>query len=163
MAVSMAYMDILDRERPVHSNDSFFYRHPNMSISQRAKIFAPYDALAGFSGEVKKKEIPYEPKRVLDADETWELNRRLNILHDLTFNRHAVRINHPTVCVEHFVVCGDPHHDGCGKLGQYMMLRGMARKVDPVEQVLWVENQAVSFNDIYDITDPEGRLFRRRG
>lgn len=158
-----AYRDILDRERPVHRNDIFFYRHPNMSISKRAKIFAPYDALAGFSGEVKKKEIPYEPKRVLDADETWELNRRLNILHDLTFNRHAVRINHPTVCVEHFVVCTDLHHDGCGKLGQYVMLRGMARKVDPVEQMLWVEDQAVSFNDIYDITDPEGRLFRRKG
>ena len=94
---AVAYRDILDRERPVHRNDTFYYRHPNMSISQRAKIFAPYDALAGFSGEVKKKEIPYEPKRVLDADETWELNRRLNILHELTFNRHAVRINHPTV------------------------------------------------------------------
>lgn len=158
-----AYGDILDRERPVHRNDPFFYRHPNMSISQRAKIFAPYDALAGFSGEVKKKEIPYEPKRILDADETWELNRRLNILHGLTFNRQAVQTNHPLVCVEHFVVCDDPHHDGYMMLGQYHVLKGMVRKVDPAEQKLWVENTLVAFDDIYDITDPEGRLFRRRG
>ena len=160
---SAAYGDILNRERPVHRNDTFFFRHPTMPISQRAKIFAPYDALAGFSGEVGKKEISYEPKRVLDADETWELNRRLSILRDLTINRRAVQLNHPVVCVEHFVVCDDPHHDGFGRLGQYKALKGTARKVDPVKQVLWVEGQALSFSDIYDITDPEGRLFRRRG
>ena len=87
-----AYMDIMDMERPVHRGDRFFYRHPNMPIGQRAKIFAPYDALAGFSGEVKAKEIPYEPRRVPDADELWELNRRLNRLRALTFNRQAVRL-----------------------------------------------------------------------
>ena len=157
------YGDIMDRERPAHRGDPFYYRHPNMPIDQRAKIFAPYDALSGFSGEVKAKEVPYEPKRVPDADEKWELNRRLNILHNLTFNRQAAQRNRPTVCVERFVVCADPHHDGYGLLGQYATLRGTVRKVDPVERLLWVEDSPIAFGDIYDISDPKGRLFRRKG
>ncbi len=157
----MTYADILDRERPVHRSDAFFYRHPNMPIGQRAKIFAPYDALAGFSGEVRAKEIPYEPKRALDADEKWELNRRLNILHALTYNRRTVRMNHPTVCVERFVVCSDPNHEGYNVLGRYAVLRGTVRKIDPVAQLMWLDDVAVAFDDIYDISDPEGRLFRR--
>ena len=156
------YSDIMDRERPEHHGDRFFYRHPNMPIGQRAKIFAPYDALAGFSGAVKAKEVPYEPKRVMDADELWELNRRLNLLHALTRNRRAARANHPAVCVEHFVLCDDPHHDGYKTLGRYATLRGAVGRVDPVAQLLWVENRPIAFDDIYSITDPEGRLFRRR-
>ena len=155
-----AYMDIMDMERPVHRGDRFFYRHPNMPIGQRAKIFAPYDALAGFSGEVKAKEIPYEPRRVPDADELWELNRRLNRLRALTFNRQAVRLNHPEVRVERFVLCTDPHHEGYGTLGQYVTVSGTARRVDPVTRLLWVDGAAIPFDDIYDIADPEGRLFK---
>ena len=30
-------------------NDSFRLRHPSMDPGKRAKIFAPFDALAGFS------------------------------------------------------------------------------------------------------------------
>lgn len=155
-----AYGDILDKERPAHRNDLFFYRHPSMPVSQRAKLFAPYDALTGFSGEVRAKEIPYEPRRILDADEKWELNRRLSLLREYTFNRATIEACHPLVLVEHFVPCADPHHDGYGTLGQYVTFKGLARRVDPTERVLWVADRAIAFRDLYDISDPEGRLFR---
>ena len=155
-----AYLDILERERPVHNSDRFSYRHPAMPIGQRAKLFAPFAALAGFDDEVRAKEVPYEPRRILDADEKWELNRRLNLLREYTFNRTTIEAFHPVVIVEHFVLCTDPHHDGYKTLGQYKALKGLARKVDPAEQVLWVENRAIAFRDIYDITATEGRLFK---
>ena len=159
---SASYSDILDRERPAHRGDPFARRHPSMPVSQRAKLFAPYDALSGFGAEVRAKEVPYEPKRALDADELWELNRRLCLLRALTVNRRAARANRPVVRVEYFVLCEDPHHDGFGTLGRYVTRRGAVGKVDPAGQALWVEDLPIAFDDIYDIADPEGRLFGRQ-
>ena len=59
MPADFQYRDVALRGRPRHERtDAFRSRHPQMDVGRRAKIFAPYDALAGFSGEVKKKEIP---------------------------------------------------------------------------------------------------------
>ena len=35
-------------------------RHPAMDTGHRAKIFAPFDALDGFSAEIKKKDRLFE-------------------------------------------------------------------------------------------------------
>lgn len=43
------YANAMRCERPVHDVwDEFSYRHPKMKPGQRAKIFAPFDALRGF-------------------------------------------------------------------------------------------------------------------
>ena len=48
-AAEMKYARALTRERPAHDAwDEFSYRHPKMPPGQRAKIFAPFDALRGF-------------------------------------------------------------------------------------------------------------------
>ena len=44
------YDKVEKRGRPVHKKtDAFSIRHPHMDIRKRAKIFAPFDALRGFS------------------------------------------------------------------------------------------------------------------
>jgi|GEM_PF-1399345 len=48
------YADIIDRSRPVHHGDDFSVKHPPMSISDRAKIFAPFAALSGHSDAIKE-------------------------------------------------------------------------------------------------------------
>ena len=41
------YGDIIMLGRPVHNGDLFSRRHPKMTPQHRAKIFAPFAALAG--------------------------------------------------------------------------------------------------------------------
>lgn len=44
------YREAFLRGRPAHtSRDSFLARHPRMETDHRAKLFAPFDALRGFS------------------------------------------------------------------------------------------------------------------
>ena len=43
--------------KPRHGrNDPFRIRHPKMDMSKRAKIFAPFDALRGFSAKILAEE-----------------------------------------------------------------------------------------------------------
>ena len=47
------YGDVFAKGRPRHQKtDPFGIRHPSMEVSKRAKIFAPFDALRGFSAAI---------------------------------------------------------------------------------------------------------------
>ena len=161
------YGDIIMLGRPVHNGDLFSRRHPKMTPLHRAKIFAPFAALVGFDEYIRSKEVQYVDKHELDADEEWKLNRKLNMLHDLTANSRLARANKVTVTVEYFVLCTDPNHDAYGRKGLYETITGVMRKVDNVNQSMTLYNNDgeynIAFEDIYDITDPTGALFVRRG
>ena len=45
--------------RPRHSDDHFSFLHPKMDRRRRAKIFAPFDALDGYSESIDSKNIEY--------------------------------------------------------------------------------------------------------
>ena len=46
-------LDVFLAGRPRHKKDDpFWSRHPNMDPGKRAKIFAPFDALRGFSAQI---------------------------------------------------------------------------------------------------------------
>ena len=92
-AVMARYGNIIFLDRPAHDGDLFSRRHPAMTRLNRAKIFAPFAALVGFDERVRRKEVAYVPKVELDADEEWELNRRLMILHKRTANSRLARAN----------------------------------------------------------------------
>ena len=164
------YGDIIWKERPVHQDDLFSRRHPKMSRLNRAKIFAPFAALDGFEGRVRSKEIPYVRCHELDADEVWELNHRLKILNELTYNGKMSRSNHVVVTVEYFVVCSDPDNDAFGMKGLYHTVTGIVQRVDRVNQALYLfeaDNASactlmIPFSDIYSIDDPSGQLFCQR-
>lgn len=54
--ISFPYLEAILAGRPVHKNDSFAARHPQMSPGRRAKIFAPFDALEGFMDSIHSRE-----------------------------------------------------------------------------------------------------------
>ena len=84
VSLQFPYLQALFQQRPRHRMDEFEFQHPPMERERRAKIFAPYDALDGYSASVKKKNIEYVEKVYLDESQLAELNRRLLVLHDLT-------------------------------------------------------------------------------
>ena len=131
-----------------------------MTRLNRAKIFAPFAALAGFDERVSRKEITYVPRREPDADEEWAVNRRLFELHGLTANSRQVRAGPVRVCVEYFVPCDDMENAAYGVGGRYETLTGVVLKVDPREQRLLLRGEsgdrAIPFSDIYRISAPSG-------
>ena len=162
-AVMARYGNIIFLDRPVHDGDLFSRRHPAMTRLNRAKIFAPFAALVGFDERVRRKEVSYVSKVELDADEEWELNRRVLILHELTANSKLARVHAVVVKVEYYAVCSDNENDAFLEKGQYLTVTGRVVKVDPHQQELTLSvdgsKQVIPFTDIYQITDPTNRLF----
>lgn len=154
-----AYVDIINLQRPDHTNDVFGRKHPRMSLLNRAKIFAPFAALRGFEEAVAAKEIPYVPRRIPDADEEYELNRRLRILYEKCRNGKLARENPTVVAAEYFVPCVDKNSDAYGCKGQYQTITGIVRKLDIFQQYLVVGEERIDFRDLAEINDPSGTLF----
>ena len=48
------YREAYLRGRPVHDGDAFAAKHPRMPREKRAKQFAPFDALSGFSDSIEQ-------------------------------------------------------------------------------------------------------------
>lgn len=136
VATIAKYGNIIFLERPVHDGDLFSPRHPKMT--NRAKIFAPFAALVGFEDRVKRKEIDYTARRELAEMEIAELNAVLN---------HLARGDH--VKVRYFELCSDRENDAFGRLGLYKTASGCVRWVDAVGQVLYLEDRAIDFPDLY--------------
>lgn len=146
--MEFAYSDIIDLGRPVHDGDVFSRRHPKMTQLNRAKIFAPFAALTGFDSAVRAKEIPYVPRHILDPEETYALNEKLNDLYLKTRTSVLARMNRITVKVEYFEVCTDINNDAYGRLGLYHTQTGVLWKVDPVAQAVTVGETIIPFEDI---------------
>ena len=130
------YGSIIFQERPVHNGDLFSRRHPKMG--NRAKIFAPFAALVGFEDRVRSKEVEYTARRELGEEEELRLNAVLN---------HVTRGD--WVKVKYFEVCYDHESDAFGRLGLYKTTNGCVRWVDAVGQVLYLEDRAIDFEDLY--------------
>ena len=79
-----------------------------MPASRWAKIFSPFDALKGFSEAVSSKEVQYVSRIELDADSEAELSRKLEILHNLTWNGRMAKANHVMVSVKFFIISSYP-------------------------------------------------------
>ena len=128
-----------------------------MSAAHRAKIFSPFDALAGFDEAIAAKDVLYEPKRVLSEGEMEELNRKLSYLHSLTYNGTAARSNRPEVTVTYFVPCRDKNNEWyeCG--GRYKEYTGVVRNVDFTVEcaIVFEDGYDIAFADIVQITRAE--------
>ena len=82
MPVSFHYRSTFLQGRPRHERfDDFWRKHPPMDHVHRAKIFAPFDALAGFDECINSKRVLYEEKRILSGSEKDEQNEKLTLLH----------------------------------------------------------------------------------
>ena len=128
-----------------------------MSIGHRAKIFSPFDALKGFNEAVSSKNVLYEDRRDLGPEDREEIDRRLNILHNLTWNMRMAKANHVQVSVTYYVPCSDVNSEAYGLQGQYQTITGICWKVDPeVFRTIQVDRKTISFEDILRIENANG-------
>ena len=147
------YLDVFLHGRPRHDRyDRFSAKHPKMDLGKRAKIFAPFDALRGFSEMVASKTVAYEPRRELANEDRLELSRRLAVLRNLTYTSRQARLNRVAVTASYFVVCTDLNHYGYGVLGQIKTVSGICWKVDPdITRTILIDDTRIAFDDLLEL------------
>lgn len=160
MPANFRYTDVALKGRPEHKQwDSFLLKHPPMPASRWAKIFSPFDALKGFNEAVAAKEVQYVYKRELAPDDEAEMDRKLDVLHNLIWNGRMARINKPEVTVTYFVPCADTDNFAYGNAGSYVTVKGTVLNVDvEVARTITLMTEAgkktISFEDLYEIDTP---------
>lgn len=144
--------------RPKHERfDRFSLRHPRMDVGKRAKIFAPFDALTGFSDAVSGKNTMYTRRRLLSAEEEADNDRKLRVIASMTPNRRAAERNSLIAEVTYFSVCDDPESFSYGVEGRYVTLRGICRAVDTLcGELVLMGDLRIPINDIEKIESPDG-------
>ena len=131
MPVNFRYRDVFLKGKPRHDRyDSFRIRHPEMPPAKRAKLFAPFDALRGFDFAILMKNEIYTDRVIMSPEDREELDRRLSILHNLTFNSRIARAKRPQVAVTYYEPCSDVNSETYGSQGQYKTITGICRNVD---------------------------------
>lgn len=151
-ATALPYADIINLQRPVHTDDVFSRRHPKMTQLRRAKIFAPFAALSGFDDHVRSKEVLYEPKRERDQRDIHRLGVILAWLHEKTATRRMARESHICAAVEYFSICTDPNSAAFGQMGTYVTREGLVSNVDLTGRTITVGEHTIPTQDIYRIT-----------
>jgi len=149
MPLDFKHAEVLHRGRPRHGSpgklatyDQFYIKHPPMACSRRAKLFAPFDALAGFSQCIRAKQELYCERRKLTEGERETLDARTTEFHRLTMNNKMARENAVRVSITYFEPCSDVHSESYtkeGRFGQYKTVTGIVCKVDAINQkiILW--------------------------
>ncbi|MBR0411702.1 MAG: hypothetical protein IJI25_12020 [Eubacterium sp.] len=160
MPVDFPYFKIMLQGRPRHEGTSEFRRkHPKMPCSRRAKIFAPFDALAGFDERIANKEVLYEERRMLTDNEQEELNRKISILHDILQHRKNGRKVCSRITVTYFSPCTDIESDSYGVGGNYITYTGYIQKIDIViTKMMVIDDIAIPLDYVIDLS---GDLYER--
>lgn len=150
------YLEVLLQGRPRHGMDEFTLRHPRMEQSQRAKIFAPFDALDGYGSSISEKNAAYTAKIELDESQREEINQTLLRLNELTRTRRLARENRPRAAVTYFVLCQDRHSLAFHRLGRYVTVTGTVAKVDAeITRTVKIGDATIPFDDILRIVTPD--------
>ena len=150
MPAAFPFKDLFFRRRPQHDRyDTFRIRHPEMDHIHRAKIFAPFDALAGFDEAIASKEVIYEPKRHLSDFEKEKLNASLLRLQSLTYNGPAARKNRPYGIITYFVPCADKNSFAYGLEGSYNTISGTVEKVSTYAII--IDGRSIPLEDVAEI------------
>ena len=153
MPADFRYREVFLKGKPQHDRcDPFRIRHPRMNTGHRAKIFAPFDALKGFNEAVSAKEVLYEHRIELSPEDAAELDRRLTILHNLTYNSRMARANRVQVSVTYYQPCMDPNHDDYRLRGQYQTISGICWNVDAeVNRTITIDRMKLSLDNVLRI------------
>ena len=162
MPAGFRYRDVFLKGKPRHDRyDAFRIRHPQMDVGKRAKIFAPFDALRGFDFAIMCKNELYVDKMVLCQEDTEELSRRLQVLHNLTYNSRMARENRVQVTVTYYEACSDENHEAYGLQGQYKTITGICWNVDAeVSRTILIDGTKISLDNVLRVEGPED-LFQR--
>lgn len=162
MPEGFRYREVFLKGKPKHDlYDAFQIRHPQMDTGRRAKIFAPFDALRGFSAEVIAKDVCYEERPQLSEEDAVELNRRLTILHNLTWNSRMARNNHVQVAVTYYESHDDEDDTDAKDLGLNKTITGTCWNVDAeAGQTILVDGIRIPFEDLIWVDSKED-LFKK--
>ena len=137
------YKRLSDYGRPEHNGDYFSLRHPSMSPSKRAKIFAPFAALKGFDEEIGKKEIQYTVKPEATEEMLEDLDQKIKLLQE------KVRF-HPLASVQYFQSTF-AQEDSDIILGTVETVSGTVQRIDPVYRIISIDGIVIPFEDILAI------------
>ena len=124
------YQDIYHMARPVPDR-------PRMPRQNRAKIFAPYHALKGFSEALHAKDTVYMRRLELAEYAQERLDWKLRHLH-----------RRDTVTVTWF----QPKPGESGQdIGQYLTATGTVERVDPIFHTLLLAGERIPMDEIADL------------
>ena len=102
-------------------------KHP-MPVSQRAKIFASFDALRGFSAALRAKEKIRRPRRLLLEDKLEELNAKALALKKGDYVSILYYSN-----------------------DDYLTVSGFLSEIDLISRIFVVAGKEIGFDDIYEL------------
>ena len=146
--------------RPRHKDDHFAYLHPRMDRGKRAKIFAPFDALDGYSESIDGKNVEYVERIELEEYEKNRLDHRFRILQTLTRNSRVARANRVQVSVTYYVPCMDEENFSFRRRGQYITETGICWKVDAdITRTIIVGEKEIPLDEVIEITASDEALF----
>lgn len=111
---------------------------PKMPIKERAKIFAPFDALKGFREMLASEEVIVEDKKELSED---QINYLSNIINSLEFGM-MLEVTYYS------------YKDSC-----YKKIVGVFTKIDRVYKKITIVKTKINIDDIFDIKIKEDTLF----
>ena len=162
MPANFRYRNVFLKGKPRHDRyDPFRIRHPEMPPAKRAKLFAPFDALRGFDFAILMKNEIYKNRVIMSPEDREELDRRLSILHNLTYNSRIARANRPQVTVTYYEPCSDVNSEAYGSQGQYKTITGICRKVDAeATKTILIDDMRIPMEDIRKI-ETSGDISRK--
>ena len=158
MPADFRYREVFLKGKPQHDRlDNFRIQHPQMELGRRAFIFSPFDALKGFKESIASKNVAFRCRVCLENDAKEEIDRRVNILHNLTYNKRMARKNRVIVTVTFFEVCRDQNNEAYGIRGLYRTITGICWKVDSeISHTIQIDRFVIGFDDILAIENTDG-------
>lgn len=134
------YRDIIDKERPVHTDDHFSSEHPKMDLLERAKIFAPFSALRGLNKALSARIKIDIPPNELTPEREEEIDSIIKTL------KQGDMI---TVIIKH----GSPDtQDNSSEVPcTFEKISGTVSKLRFEEGYIRIVNERIPLDSIYDI------------
>lgn len=127
------YNDIINLE---HYEPKY---HKRMSTMQRASQFASFQALTGYSDEIKETERPTYKKKSLSDDKMNEISSKLlEISNNIKFN--------PFVKITYYV------RDNRKVGGNYFIIKECVKKIDDnLGYIYMMSGEKIRINDLVDV------------
>lgn len=123
------YDDIINVKRPIS-------KHPKLSISQRAAIFNPFQAMTGYDEEIIETNRYVEARMPMSDDLLDELN---NMIQYILTNLDC------EYSITYFIK--DKLKDG----GTYNTIEGLISKINLNDRFLIIDGTKILFDDLYQI------------
>ncbi len=174
------YADIIHMNwrTDIPQKEAFFAKHPPMSISNRAKIFAPFAALTGHSGRLDEEvgKLLHVRRRQMSDTDVEKLNAKLNKLCkgievSITYfipdvpqdgNHNGYQCTEPILAEpaeseDWNEENGSMHDDNAvPELGYYITVDGRITYIEPAYKFLRITDSSghtdIRFIDIWDIS-----------